>query len=132
MNGTDVLTQDLVIAAGTGGETVQVVVSNQTAVLRGMLKLNGRPASGIIWLIATDTSATPLIELRSSTEGNFNQPHLAPGSYLAIGFENSLGANLLDPAVRANYAPYAKAFQVAAGETEQLDLDAVPAGELKP
>jgi hypothetical protein len=132
IGGTDLLSQDLVIAAGTAGEVVQVVVSNQTALLTGVLKLDGKPASATIWLISNGASASPLIELRSSIEGNFNRAHLAPGSYLAIGFENSPSGNLLDPAVQTNYASYTKAFQVAAGETENLDLDAVPAAELQP
>jgi hypothetical protein len=132
MGGTDLLSQDFVVAAGTAGEVVQVVVSNQTAVLTGVLKLDGKPASATIWLISNDASASPLIELRSSTEGNFNRAHLAPGSYLAMGFESSPSGNLLDPAVQAIYAAYTKAFQVAPGETENLDLDAVPATGFQP
>jgi hypothetical protein len=132
MGGTDLLSQDLEVVAGAAGEPVQVVASDQTALLKGTLKLDGRPVSATIWLISTGTSASPLIELRSSTDGSFNRAHLAPGSYLAIGFESSPGGNLVDPEIQTSYATYAKAFQVAAGETENLDLDAVPAAELKP
>jgi hypothetical protein len=40
--------------------------------------------------------------------------------------------NLSDPAVQKQLAPYMKAVTVAAGETESIDLDAMPASEMKP
>lgn len=130
--GTDLLTQDFVIAAGSTGQTVQVVVSNQTATCQGTLKINGKTASASIYLIATSPSANPLLVLRSSSVGSFKDPYLPPGSYLAIAFEAGPSGDLLDPAVQASFSTYAKSFQVAAGETANFDLDAVPAAEVKP
>jgi Carboxypeptidase regulatory-like domain len=130
--GTDLLTQDFVVAAGSTGQSVQVLVSNQTATCQGTLKINGKPASSSIYVIATSPSASPLLVLRSSAVGSFKDPYLPPGSYLAIAFEAGPSGNLLDPAVQASFSTYARSFQVAAGETANLDLDAVPAAEVKP
>jgi hypothetical protein len=106
-------------------------VSNQTGSLKGTLTLNGQPANAWIYLIATTPSATPVIPWRSSSEGTINCSTLPPGSYLAVGFEARPGTNLLDPEVQAAYATHIKPFTVAAGETANLSLEAVPAAELK-
>jgi hypothetical protein len=129
---SDVLQQGLVVAPGTGGTPLRVLVSNQTGSLQGTVKLNGTPSACWVYLIPTTPSAEAVFSLHSNAEGGFTSTHLPPGSYQAIAFEHKHSANYRDPAVLEPFATSVRSITVNAGDQATLNLDAVPSGELHP
>jgi hypothetical protein len=129
--GTDLLTQDLVVDGGSSSLPLRLVVNNQMATLKGTTKLGGQASSSYVSLIASTPSATPLIDTRSGADGRFSRG-IPPGSYRVVASEARLNLDLSDPAVQKQLAPYMKAVTIAAGETESVELDAMPTSEIKP
>ena len=130
--GTDLLTEDLVVDAGSSSLPLRLVVSNQTAAVKGTTKLHGQLPGCAVYLIATSPSAAPVINARSGSDGSFSHNSLPPGSYRVLAAETRLSLDLTDAAMQKRFAPYMKTLTVGAGETGSIDLDAVPASELTP
>jgi hypothetical protein len=129
---SDVLQQGLVVAPGSGGTPLRVMVSNQTGSLQGTVNLNGVPSACWVYLISTTPSAEPFLTVHSNPEGVFTDSRLPPGSYEAIAFESRHSANFRDPDVLAAFASRVRSITIEAGDNATLDLDAVPSAELEP
>jgi hypothetical protein len=129
---SDVLQQGLVVAPGSGGTPLRVMVSNQTGSLQGTVNLNGVPSACWVYLISTTPSAEPFLTVHSNPEGAFTDSRLPPGSYEAIAFESRHSANFRDPDVLAAFASRVRSITIDAGDKATLDLDAVPSAELQP
>jgi hypothetical protein len=129
---SDVLQQGLVVAPGSGGTPLRVMVSNQTGSLQGTVNLNGVPSACWVYLISTTPSAEPLLLVHSNVDGAFTDAHVPPGSYEAIAFESRHSANFRDPDVVAAFASRVRSITIEAGDKATLDLDAVPSAELEP
>jgi hypothetical protein len=129
---SDVLQQGLVVAPGTGGTPLRVLVSNQTGSLQGTVKLNGTPSACWVYLIPTTPSAEAVLSMHGNAEGAFGSAHVPPGSYEAIAFERRYSANFRDPDVLGPFATRVRSITINAGDQATLNLDAVPSGELLP
>lgn len=132
VNGTDLLSQDLDVDSAGTTSPIQVVISNRGAQAQGAIRIADHPGRAWVYLLAETPSATPVIALQSGQDGSFTHANLPPGNYRAISFESHFLHDLSDPAALGKFATYQKSFSVAAGETANLALDAVPASELKP
>jgi hypothetical protein len=130
--GTDLLTQDLVVDGSSSAAPLRLVVSNQMATVRGTTKLGGQMAEGYVYLVAATPSTIPVIVARSAADGSFARGQVPPGSYKVAASEARLDLDLTDPAVQKQLAPYMKTVSVGAGESESVDLDAMPAAERTP
>jgi len=128
--GTDLLSDDLVVDGGSSSLPLRLVVSNQTATIKGTTKAGDQPAQSYVSLIASTPSAMPVVRVRSGTDGSFSRSQLPPGSYRVVASETWM--DLSDPAIQRQLGPYMKTVTVGAGETGSVDLDAMPASELKP
>jgi hypothetical protein len=131
LGGTDLLAQDLAVDEGGSALPLRLVVSDQTGSVKATVKLGGHPAGAWVYLVATAPSATPVISSRSGADGTLSHSNIPPGDYRVIALEARNSVNLTDPAVVEQYATYVKSISVAAGETADVDLDALPASELK-
>jgi len=131
ISGTDLLTQELDLEPGGTAAPLRIVLSNQTANLKGTVKLDGEPGAGCwVYLLAAPTGVTPVVVVISGTDGTFSRPSLPPGSYRAIAFESRNTSDLGDAGKLERLAPYMKSFSVAAGESANLDLEAIPTLEM--
>lgn len=128
----DLLQEDLVVAPGSGGTPIRVVVSNQTGSLQGNVALNGKPAACWVYLISTTPSAAAVVRFRSGEDGTYNYTRLAPGSYEAVAFESRHSADYHDAASLAPYTTHVRSVTIQGGDKASLDLDAVSAAELVP
>jgi hypothetical protein len=129
---SDLLQQNLIVAPGSAGTSIQVTVSSQTGSLQGTAKVNGEPAACWIYLIPSMPSAAAVFSLRSNAEGAYGSAHLPPGSYQAIAFESRHSANYRAPASLAPFSSYTHALTIHTGDKMTLDLDAVPRTESMP
>jgi hypothetical protein len=129
---SDLLQEDLVVAPGSGGTPIRVVVSNQSGSVQGTVKLGSNAVPCWIYLISTTPSAMAVVNFRSAEDGTYNYPRLAPGSYEAVAFESRHAANYRDAASLAPYSTHVRSFVIQAGDKTSLDLDAVTNAELVP
>jgi hypothetical protein len=129
---SDLLQQNLVVAPGSAGTPIRVLVSNQTGAVQGTVKLNGNGAACWVYLIPTGPSAEPVIMLRSNAEGAYSSAHLPPGGYQAIAFERRYSANYRDPEILAPFATHVGSTTINSGDKAMLDLDAVTSAEMGP
>jgi hypothetical protein len=132
LGGTDLLTQDLVVEAGSSAEPLRLVVSNQTGTLRATAKLGGTPGTCWVYLIATSSTAAPVLSAMTGPDGSLTRGFVPPGSYRVLASERRLSGRLTDSAVQAKFASYIQTVTVAAGDTVSVDLSAIPASEMKP
>jgi hypothetical protein len=129
---SDLLQQEVEVAPGAGGTPIRVTVSNQTASLQGTCKLGGVPAGCWVYLIPTTPSATSVFTQRGNEQGIYNYPHLPPGSYQAVAFEQIHSVDYGDPAALTPFATHVRSVTINAGETPTLDLDTVSEAEMAP
>jgi hypothetical protein len=129
---TDLLQQDMTVAAGAGSSAIFVTVSDQIGGLQGSTKQNGVPSSAWVYAIPTGRSAVPFYMSRSNFDGSFNYSSLPPGSYQVISFEGVHSADYRDAKTLGPYTTYVRSVTVTAGSKATLDLDTVPTSELKP
>ncbi|HZY62774.1 MAG TPA: carboxypeptidase-like regulatory domain-containing protein [Edaphobacter sp.] len=127
---TDLLQQDLVIAAGAGAAQIRVTVSDQVAALQGVCRANEGPVACWVYLVPSTPSAEPVYTVRSNLQGAFNLEHLPPGNYRAIAFEQRHQADYSDAATLTPFAAHVKTVTLRVGEKPMLELDAVATGEM--
>jgi hypothetical protein len=127
---SDLLQDGVVVASGSAGMPIRVIVSNQTGALQGTVKLNGAPGACWVYLISTTPSAEPVTLLRSSADGTFTSSHLPPGGYEAIAFERKHSMNYRDQASLSPFSSRVQSVTISAGDKATVDLDAVPGAEL--
>lgn len=130
--GTDLLTQVLVVDGGSSSQPLRLVVSNLAASVKGTTRISGAGAPCSVYLIANAPSATPVIIAKSGGDGSFTRSSLPPGSYRVVATEDKINFDLTRAGVQRQLAPYMKTVTIGASETAGVELDAVPASELKP
>jgi hypothetical protein len=129
---SDLISENLVVAAGTSSATIHLVVTNQTGSLQGAVKLNGQPVSSWVYLISTAPSFSPVITVHSNSSGTFSNPYLPPGTYRTVAFEHRHAGDFSDPAALDAYSMYVQSVTITAGNQSTLSLNAVPQTEVKP
>ena len=130
--GAEMLGQALTVTAGGGSAPLQLVVNNVMGSLEGKVTAGGSPASVWIDLLPNFPSATPVVSLRSASDGSFSLPSLQPGSYLALALEHRTGADLTDPAVRGSLGLRTQSVTVQPGVKATLELDVLGNGSSAP
>ena len=129
--GSDLLTQDLAVNGGSSSLPLRLVVNNQTATIKGTTRLAEQLAACTVSLVSNLPSTSPVITVRSGSDGSFARSLIPPGSYRVVASETKVASDLTDPAVQRQLAANMKTVTVGAGETASIDLDAVPATETK-
>lgn len=130
--GAEVLGQPLTVSAGSGSPPLQLIVNNVMGSLDGQVSAGRSPASAWIDLLPTFPSATPVISLRSTSDGSFSLSTLQPGSYLALALTHRTGADLADPAVRSSLGLRTQTVTVQAGTKATVDLEVLGTGSSAP
>jgi len=129
---SDLLQHDMTVAQGSASAPIVITVSDQSGTLSGTVTLNGSPQSVWIYLVPNFPSAVPFYSVRSSPTGVFTLSNLAPGSYQALAFEIHRQIDMRSSAVTGQYSTYIHTVSVAAGDKASVDLQAVPAAEIRP
>jgi hypothetical protein len=129
---TDLLRQNVTIAAGAGSSPVLVTVSDQTGGLQGTTKQNGVPTPSWLDVIPTMPSAVPLYTMRSNMDGSFSFSSLPPGTYQVIAFESRHSVDYRDPKVLAPFSTHLRNVTITSGNKAAVEVDAVPDAELNP
>jgi hypothetical protein len=122
--GVDLLAEELLVAPGSPGVPIQLVVSNVTGALRGSVTSSGLPSPGWLYLVARTPSATPFYELVLQPEGTFYWLG-PPGAYTAVVVDHQIHENLRDPDYLRRFLSAGTAVTITAGgeSTVALTLD---------
>jgi len=129
---TELLQQEMTVAAGAGSSPIIVTVSDQTGGLQGSVRKNGAPVSAWVNVIPSGSSAVPFYSTRCGADGSFNFASLPPGSYQVISFESHHQADYHDPKTLAPFTTYVRSVTVARGNKASVDLEAIPDSEINP
>jgi hypothetical protein len=132
---SNLLTDELVMAAGATGSTLRVVVSNSSGQISGTIEpvpaAGSTVSPGWVYLVPQFPSLTPFTQLRISTTGAWSAS-LAPGTYQAIAVSDPIQADLRDPAVAARYTRLGKPVVVTDAVKATLTLDLITELKEKP
>ena len=127
--GLDLLTESIPISSAMNGTEIRLRVSNQSANLTGAVTLNGVPGAAWVYLFATTPSASPVIIVRSNSDGSFSRPYLPVGTYRAVAVESKISVDFR-AATLDQFLDRLQSFSVSAGEQRKLNLVAVPQQDL--
>jgi hypothetical protein len=89
----DILSEDLLVAAGGSAETIEVVVRDDCGTVKGAVSQDGQPAVARVFLIPEDAPRRG-ISTAADSDGAFQFEGLVPGKYYAVAVD---GADDLDP-----------------------------------
>jgi len=86
--GTDLLKENLTVAAGAAADPIEIVLRDDAANIQGTVSRNGKPAQGRVLLIP-ERAPRRFVSTPVDSDGNFRALLLAPGSYSVIAIEDS-------------------------------------------
>lgn len=128
--GSNLLTDDLVIGLGAGGQAIRLRISNQTGGVQGTVTVDGQPAGAYVYLIATMPSGHPVIMIGANRDGSFGRDSLQPGSYRVLATQQRMTMDLRDPAVLTRFQGKMETVTVDPAVKQTLALEALPSKEM--
>ena len=126
---TDLLTQRLTVAPGSGGEPIRIVAANDLGQVTGTVTGLTAGARAVIYLLARDPSLSAVRSFRSNSDGTYSAK-LPPGGYTAVALDDSYSGSLSDPQVLAKVAAGATAVAVTSAGQATADLKLMSVGQL--
>lgn len=126
---TDIMRENLAIAAGHAPDPLEVVLRDDGAQLSGTIVLDGRPAPGTVLLIPSQGSLNGIRVAQSGAAGEFQIDDLAPGDYKIIAFDTVQGFEFRDPDLLAPYLSRAARVTLAPAEESSIRIERAQAGK---
>lgn len=123
---SDLLRQELVVAAGAGTLPIRIVISNLSASLSGTVRRSGQPYQGWVYLVATMPCASPVLIFRTNEDGIYNRASLLPGSYRAIAFEHRHNIDFENAEAIGDISNQMHSVTLNAADKGTLDLEVSP------
>ncbi len=125
---TDLLSDDLTVAAGSGGSPIRITLTNAVGRLKGTVTTDGQPAtSGWVYLIPQQPSLVPYVEVYIQTNGSF-QWSGPTGRYVAVASADQVHENFRSSAFLRTFASSGREVEVTASADTTADLKLTPAG----
>lgn len=128
---TDVLTSELLVGPGGGGQVIRVLASNEHGRVRGRVAGAGGREDLWVYLLPQQPALSVPGAFGVAADGTF-QAWVPVGSYAAVAVEGQLQQNLRDPEVLARLATDATTVKVLKDAETAVNLDLAAAGEVKP
>jgi hypothetical protein len=126
---TDVLRDDLVIAAAHRPDPLEVVVRDDGTMLMGSLRADGEPARGYVLLIPEQASLAQAKLTMAAPTGEFGFIAVAPGDYKLLGFDSVDGLEFRNPDVVAPYLSRAVRVTVQPHEQATATVERISVGK---
>jgi carboxypeptidase family protein len=128
---TDLLREDLVVAAGGSVQPIQVVLRDDFATLDGKISDDGHPASGSVEVIAipegTPRQSQPVVT--NNPQGQFNLGQLPPGTYKILAVDHQGEFEYANPEILNKYLSKARDITLLPNQTASVDLELVRLGD---
>jgi hypothetical protein len=126
---TDVLREDLIIAAGRRPDPLEIVLRDDGASLNGIVRADGQPAPASILLIADPSGSEHARLMQAGQGGEFQFDRIPPGDYKLLAFDSLETLEFRNPAAIAPYLTRAVRVTVSSGERSEMDLERITAGK---
>ena len=124
---TNLMIEDLVVAAGAAGSPIRLTLSNAVGRIKGLVSTAGHPASGWVYLIPQQPSLIPYVELYLQSDGSF-QWSGAPGHYLAVPSLEQVHEDFRSEAFLRKFTVVGRDVQISAGNDTTANLTLASAG----
>ena len=119
---TNLLTNELVVAQGSGGGTIRVVVDNRTGTLQGTVHLPATVATAWVYLIPQIQTLAAISPIYISSTGSFTaRPPV--GTYNVVAVDHLLRGDLRDPDAAKDFSTAMKSVEITSGGQVTLDLN---------
>jgi hypothetical protein len=126
---TDVLRDELVIAAAHRPDPLEIVVRDDGTMLMGSLRADGEPVRGNVLLIPEQGSLAQAKLTMAAPTGEFGFISVAPGDYKLLGFDSVDGFEFRNPDVLAPYLSRAVRVTVQPHEQATATVERISAGK---
>lgn len=122
---TDLLANEIVIGAGTGGAPIRLLVSNATGTIHGRVNLPDGLSSAWIYLIPVGPSLLPInpIALGGGVSPATVTATVPVGAYVAIAVDHRLQQDLRDPEFLSVFSKGPKSIEVQVNADTAFDLE---------
>jgi hypothetical protein len=128
---TDLLREDLVVAAGGSVQPIQVIMRDDFATLDGKISDDGHPVSGSLEVIAIPEGAPrqsrPVVT--NDPQGAFGLGQLPPGPYKILAVDRPGELEYANPQVLNKYLSKARDITLLPNQTASVDLELVRLGD---
>jgi hypothetical protein len=122
---TNLLYDDLSVAAGGQGSPMEIVLRDDSASLAGSVKTSdgSQPQATVVVVPQPASKITP--KMAQASSGSFEVTGLAPGDYLVFAFDHVDGMEYSNPDVLQGYASQAAHITLSANQKAQVVLDLI-------
>ena len=125
----NLLTSDLVVAAGSAGQPIRIVASNLRGNIRGQVSLpEGTPTAWVYFFPRQPALAVPNAQATGSAGGFFGS--VPVGSYSVVAFAHRIQEDLRDSDVVQRLTAGAKVVEVTSSTDSLVNLDLSQAKEV--
>ena len=110
-----------------GDVQLTVNVSQGLGQVKGVVRVDGNPAAGVMVLIAPESGENLEEHMRmdqSDSDGTFTLPGIVPGKYLLMAIQDGWNLEWANWSVLQPYREKAQALQIAPNQTETVTVDA--------
>ena len=122
---TNLLSDDLVIAAGSAGAMIRIAVSRTSGTIRGKVASTSPVAGDWVYLVPLEPNVTPFYASVIQPDGSYNFTAL-PGRYSVLAVDHALHENFRDGDFLQRFAAAGTAVTLTAGSPIQVDLPLTP------
>jgi hypothetical protein len=126
---TDILREDLWIAAGRRPESLDVTLRDDGANLTGSVRVEGQPAPGAVLVVPDQQSLAHARFAIAGFGGEFQFDRLAPGDYKLLAFDTVEGVEFRNPEALAPYLSKATHITLQPNEQTTILLERISAGK---
>ena len=126
---SDVLRDELVIAAAHRPDPLEIVVRDDGTMLMGSLRADGEPVRGNVLLIPEQASLAQAKLTMAAPTGEFGFISVAPGDYKLLGFDTVDGLEFRNPDMLAPYLSRAVRVTVQPHEQATATVERISAGK---
>jgi hypothetical protein len=124
MYGSQDLIRDDVIRVEQSGEVLEVVWSDDGAVLSGTITSDGRNSPGAVLVISEESPGhTKMVQ--SNQDGAYQVTGLAPGTYRAVAFDEADDLEYGTPSALSEYLSSAQTIQLNNNQTAHLNIELI-------
>ena len=119
---TDLLTSELVVAQGSAGAPIRLMVDNRTGTLQGTVHLPSTSTSAWVYLIPQVPALAAINPIYVNSAGAFGaRPPI--GSYNVLAVDHLLRTDLRDPETAKNFSTAMKTVEITSGGQVTIDLN---------
>lgn len=122
---SNLLEDELTIAAGGSVEAIDIVLRDDPSTLRGTVSSDRKPVSAYVLALPVSNPG-PVQLMNSGNNGDFQFWNLTPGAYKLLAVDHGGDWEYSNPEVLRKYLPRAREVSVGPNQSASIDLELIP------